>query len=115
MYSNSFPNEKFNPYLNKEIILNPDEYFVLGDNRFDSHDSISFGPIKSHDITGKLFFKYFSINNKDLSCDVHSNNFDQNSHFEPSCPTDWYNRLLRSKIRFHSLGNRGYYDVHEVK
>lgn len=37
-----------------DITLKEDEYFVLGDNRIDSLDSRSYGPIKEENITGKL-------------------------------------------------------------
>ena len=40
-----------------EIMLDQDEYFVLGDNRGDSHDSRDFGPIKKRQIIGKAQFK----------------------------------------------------------
>ncbi len=42
--------------LGQTIALGPDEYFVMGDNREESVDSRSFGPIKSSDIVGKLVF-----------------------------------------------------------
>lgn len=41
------------------IILSDDEYFVLGDNRNNSSDSRSWGPIKRDDIIGKAWFVYW--------------------------------------------------------
>lgn len=41
------------------VILNQDEYFVLGDNRSKSFDSRSFGPVKVEDIRGRYFYKLF--------------------------------------------------------
>src|SRR5262249_44509582 len=35
------------------ITLPPDQFFVMGDNRFDAHDSRYFGPIPFQSITGK--------------------------------------------------------------
>ena len=43
------------------IKLSDDEYFVLGDNRDNSFDSRSFGPIKSSRIIGKAFFKIYPL------------------------------------------------------
>ena len=40
----------------KKIKLKEDEYFVLGDNRSDSLDSIIIGPVKKEDILGKTSF-----------------------------------------------------------
>lgn len=40
-------------YTLKEIALDSDSYFILGDNRPDSKDSHSFGPIKSSNIKGR--------------------------------------------------------------
>jgi len=39
------------------VTLNPDEYFVLGDNRPASMDSRSFGPIKSEHIVGRVWLR----------------------------------------------------------
>ena len=43
------------------IKLSDDEYFVLGDNRDNSFDSRSFGPITSSRIIGKAFFKIYPL------------------------------------------------------
>jgi signal peptidase I len=40
-------------------VLSDDEYFVLGDNRNNSSDSRSWGPIKRNDIIGKAWFIYW--------------------------------------------------------
>lgn len=42
------------------LVLNKDEYFVLGDNRSESLDSRFYGPISSADIQGKVFFTIHS-------------------------------------------------------
>ena len=39
--------------------LDPDEYFVLGDNRNHSLDSHNFGPIHRDQIVGKVLFRYW--------------------------------------------------------
>lgn len=44
------------------IKLKKDEYFVLGDNRFESWDSSEFGPIKKSQIKGKTNFIVFPFN-----------------------------------------------------
>lgn len=41
-----------------KVTLKDDEYYVLGDNRFNSQDSRYDGPIKRKDILGKLMFTY---------------------------------------------------------
>lgn len=42
------------------LVLNKDEYFVLGDNRSKSLDSRFYGPISSTNIQGKVFFTIHS-------------------------------------------------------
>lgn len=41
----------------KEIILGPDEYFVMGDNRRASHDSRTFGPVPKENIVGQVVLR----------------------------------------------------------
>ncbi len=41
----------------KKVTLGVDEYFVLGDNRNESLDSRSFGPIHASDITGRVWVR----------------------------------------------------------
>jgi len=40
-------------------ILQEDEYFILGDNRTNSIDSRSYGPVGSDKIRGKVIFQLF--------------------------------------------------------
>lgn len=42
-----------------EIIVPPDQYFVVGDNRPHSSDSREFGPIPMEDFIGTVFFRYW--------------------------------------------------------
>lgn len=44
------------------IILNSDEYFVMGDNRNSSYDSRRFGPIKHNSIVGRAWVRGWPIN-----------------------------------------------------
>lgn len=39
--------------------LEPDEYFLVGDNRENSNDSRKFGPIKRSDFVGKAFLRIY--------------------------------------------------------
>ena len=44
-----------------DIKLGPDQYFLLGDNRFASKDSRSFGPVDKAFITGKVLFRGWPV------------------------------------------------------
>lgn len=46
----------------KLIYLQPEEYFVSGDNRPHSSDSRAWGPITIDEIVGKVFFRYWPPN-----------------------------------------------------
>ena len=43
------------------VTLGEDEYFVLGDNRSQSHDSRHFGPLPAENIYQKVLFRYFPL------------------------------------------------------
>lgn len=47
-------------YGGTDLLLGPDEYFVLGDNRLASEDSRFFGPIHLGDIAGKPRLIWYS-------------------------------------------------------
>ena len=44
---------------NGPVVMGPDEYFVVGDNRPYSADSRTWGPVKKTGIVGRAFFRYF--------------------------------------------------------
>lgn len=44
------------------VRLEPDEYFMLGDNRPNSRDSRSFGPIHLDQIIGRVVLRYWPLN-----------------------------------------------------
>ena len=45
----------------KEWFNGPDEYFLLGDNRGDSNDSRSFGPVSGELIKGRAWFRCWPL------------------------------------------------------
>jgi signal peptidase I len=45
-----------------KVIVGPDEYYVLGDNRGASKDSRYFGPVNKSFITGKVLFRGWPFN-----------------------------------------------------
>ncbi|QQG46661.1 MAG: signal peptidase I [Candidatus Azosocius agrarius] len=47
-------------YINNNIIVPNNSYYVMGDNRSTSHDSRSWGVVKDDDIVGQVFFVWFS-------------------------------------------------------
>ncbi len=47
------------PYNLKRFILGDDDYFILGDNRNASLDSIDFGPVSFRDIYGQVVLRYW--------------------------------------------------------
>ena len=48
-----------NGALSKEWAVGDDSYFVMGDNRGNSDDSRSFGPVKRDLIVGKVWIRYW--------------------------------------------------------
>jgi len=44
------------------LTLGPDQYFMLGDNRLNSLDSRSFGPIPADQIVGRVALRYWPLN-----------------------------------------------------
>ncbi|MEZ4870432.1 MAG: signal peptidase I [Caldilineaceae bacterium] len=55
-----FPHGSF-PQNMEERTLGALQYFVLGDNRGNSNDSRSFGPIMRDDIQGRVWFRYWPL------------------------------------------------------
>jgi signal peptidase I len=45
--------------LQRSYRLEEEEYFILGDNRTNSIDSLNFGPVKADYIYGKVIFRYW--------------------------------------------------------
>src|SRR3989344_3973990 len=47
---------------NEIITIEKDQYFVFGDNRLNSSDSRSWGPVTRAEIVGRTFFRYWPLN-----------------------------------------------------
>lgn len=45
---------------NKEVVVPADAFYVMGDNRANSHDSRSWGPLERKFIYGKFISKYYA-------------------------------------------------------
>jgi signal peptidase I len=58
--SEPFPHE-IGAYTMTPITLGPLSYFVLGDNRVNSNDSRAFGAIKRDDIVGRVWLRYWPL------------------------------------------------------
>ncbi|RMD52144.1 signal peptidase I [Candidatus Parcubacteria bacterium] len=70
IYNSDYPNGFVldEDYINEittdhmRVVLNSDQYFVMGDNRDQSLDSRSFGPITKDEIVGRVWLRGFPIN-----------------------------------------------------
>lgn len=56
-----FPHAQY-PQNIPAYTLGPVEYYVLGDNRGNSNDSRAFGPVLRADILGRVWFRYWPLN-----------------------------------------------------
>ena len=61
MLSETFPHN-LSEYDTPKITLGPLQYFVLGDNRGNSNDSRSFGSIQREYIIGRVWLRYWPLN-----------------------------------------------------
>lgn len=65
-YTSVAPGEAENDVVLAPMKLGPDQYYVMGDNRVNSSDSRSFGPIARRDIIGRVVMVFFPLNNVHL-------------------------------------------------
>ena len=57
----TYLNGQSDPDVTYPIVLGPDQYYVMGDNRNNSDDSRNNGPISEADITGRVLFKLWPL------------------------------------------------------
>lgn len=63
-YYENYINSYTASYDFDEIILKDNEYFVMGDNRYNSYDSRNFGTITKNNIIGRVEFKIFPFDKR---------------------------------------------------
>lgn len=59
--SEAYPHD-LTPYDMPPLRLGPLAYFVMGDNRGNSNDSRSFGPVLRDEIVGRVWLRYWPLN-----------------------------------------------------
>ena len=63
-YLENYINSYTASYDFDEITLKDNEYFVMGDNRYNSYDSRNFGTITKNNIIGRVEFKIFPFDKR---------------------------------------------------
>ena len=63
-YYENYINSYTAAYDFDEITLKDNEYFVMGDNRYNSYDSRNFGTITKNNIIGRVEFKIFPFDKR---------------------------------------------------
>ena len=63
-YYENYINSYTASYDFDEITLKDNEYFVMGDNRYNSYDSRNFGTIMKNNIIGRVEFKIFPFDKR---------------------------------------------------